>query len=221
MYQSQLTKTLSQAAPKRVLPQLKKEDLQVIKSVGEIILAITAAAGIVTIAAIAPNLFQVLPIFYKKRGYRHRPTDEEIRQKLSKSFYYLKRSGYIRMKMEKGELKMWLTSLGKKKTTKLNFQRLIVARPKHWNRKWWQVAADIPTEDYKNAADMLRWKLKEMKFYPLQRTLWLYPFDPRKELDLIIRHYGIEKFVTVMEINRLDKSDERMVKSYFHKHNIF
>lgn len=54
-----------------------------------------------------------------------------------------------------------------------------------------------------------------MKFYPLQRTLWLYPYDPRLEIEFLIQHYGIERFVTVMEVNRLDRDDERVLKAYF------
>ena len=63
-------------------------------------------------------------------------------------------------------------------------------------------------------------KLKDMGFYPLQRTLWFYPFDPRKELESVLRRYDIGRFVTVMEVNRLDKSDEKIMKKYFRSQKI-
>lgn len=54
-----------------------------------------------------------------------------------------------------------------------------------------------------------------MGFFPLQRTLWFYPYDPRSEVEFIITYYGIERFVTVMEIYRLDKDDESKMLSHF------
>ena len=82
------------------------------------------------------------------------------------------------------------------------------------------MAADIPTKEHKTAADALRRKLKEMNFYSLQRTLWFYPHDPRLEIDWIVRIYHIERFVTIMEISRLDLDDaEKMVK-FFRKQKI-
>jgi hypothetical protein len=79
------------------------------------------------------------------------------------------------------------------------------------------VAADIPTKDHRQGADLLRRKLKQMGFYPLQRSLWFYPFDPRPEIEFICREFGVANFVTVMEINRLDVQDEKLLKKHFSK----
>jgi hypothetical protein len=54
-----------------------------------------------------------------------------------------------------------------------------------------------------------------MGFYPLQRTLWLYPFDPREEIRFVVEHFGISQFVTVLEISRMDKEDESRMKDFF------
>ena len=83
------------------------------------------------------------------------------------------------------------------------------------------MAADIPTKGYRQGADALRAKLKQMGFCPLQRTLWFYPYDPRKQLEVIVNHYGIGEFVTVMEISRMDIQDEKVLKKYFNLLRIF
>ena len=76
-------------------------------------------------------------------------------------------------------------------------------------------AADIPTKNYRRGADMLRRKLKELGFFSLQRTLWFYPFDPRKELEYVVNSFGIANFVTLMEVSRLDRDDEEIMKKFF------
>ena len=119
------------------------------------------------------------------------------------------------MKQTPNDFFISLTKLGKKRLQKMNYVNLTIEKHLSWDGKWWQIAADIPTKKYKWAADLFREKLIKMKFFPLQRTLWLYPFDPRKEIEFIIQHFGIERFVTLMEICRLDKDDERRMKRFF------
>lgn len=74
--------------------------------------------------------------------------------------------------------------------------------------------ADIPKE-YKNAADNFRRKLRQMKFYPLQRTVWLYPFDPRVEVDFVSTFLRVERFVTTMKVTKLEQSDAKILTDYF------
>ena len=57
-----------------------------------------------------------------------------------------------------------VTPRGKKRLEKLTFASFVIPKPENWNKKWWLVAADIPTKDHKLAADALRRKLKKMGF---------------------------------------------------------
>jgi DNA-binding transcriptional regulator PaaX len=97
----------------------------------------------------------------------------------------------------------------------MSFDHLSITRPKVWNRHWWVVLADIPSKDFRVQADMFRKKLKNMEFYPLQRTVWIHPFDPRDEIDFVSVHYGIERFVTVLEATTLHADDRERLEKYF------
>ena len=118
------------------------------------------------------------------------------------------------------DVKIFLTGAGRRRLKKFNIENPVIPKPAKWNKKWWLVAADIPTREYKLAADAFRDKLKEMRFCGLQRTLWIYPFDPRREIEVLASYYRIGHFVTVMEINRLDLDDESALKSFFKREKI-
>ncbi len=199
--------------------ELNSEQIKIIGDVSKVILVVIASAGLITLAAVAPNILSAVGKLYKFKGKKLTRREKEI--KTARAFYYLKNSGLIKFKTTKNDVKLFLSSLGKKKMEQISFQALRVAKPKNWDGKWWQVAADIPTKGYRQAADALRSKLKQMGFFPLQRTLWFYPYDPRKQLEIVVNHYGIGKFVTIMEVSRMDIQDEKILKNYFNLNRIF
>jgi len=194
---------------------LTEEQISKLKTAAGVALAVIAAGGVISLSVLAPNLLAALGSLHKQlKGGRKRTAKDKARE-ASRVVYYLKRNGYINMEPDEKGWKIRLSNLGKKKLIDLNIESLIVPRQRQWNGKWWQVAADIPTEHYRNMADLLRDKLKAMHFYSLQRSLWYYPYDPRREVEFASQFYGISHFVTVMEISRLDKDDEEMLVRYF------
>lgn len=220
VYYEKIGAIVRAASPEDLKPVLSEKQIEKLTTVGHVILATIATAGLITIAATMPNALGALSLLHKKR-YPHRKfTKQQRDRKTTDTFYYLKRSGYIKMKRTKGDFKILLTSLGRKRLKKLNFETLSVPRPPSWDGKWWQIAADIPTKTHKYGADLLRQKFKDMNMFPLQRTLWFYPFDPRSEVEFIANRFNIGRFVTVMEINRLDKDDEKRMLDFFHHQKV-
>lgn len=211
----QVRSIISQTVPDDKKPRFTDEQIDKIKTAGAITLTILGIAGVITLSAVAPNVLSVLGRTLFKNSRNKRFTKKQKVTKVARTFYYLKDRGYIKMKPSGKDFKIFLTKLGKRRLKKLEFEHLTITKPKKWDGKWWQIAADIPTEDYKWAADLFREKLMLMNFFPLQRTLWFFPFDPRDEIDFILSHFGIERYVTVMEINRLDRDDERKLKNFF------
>ncbi len=193
---------------------LSQEQIEKLKTASHVALSLFAVVGVTTISLVAPNLLQLLkPLLKNKR--RQSVGDSRGQKEVSRTFYYLKRHGYIKFRQVAGDVEVSLTDAGKDRLRQMDFQHLCVRPKKRWDGKWWQIAADIPTLSHRAGADLLRKKLKRMGFFPLQRSLWFFPFDPRAEIEFICRHYGIEQFVTVMEINRMDEEDESKLKIYF------
>ncbi len=216
---AQIKNIISRAIPEDRNPRFSPGQVEKLKTAGAIALTIVGMAGAVALSAITPNIFWAIDKIFFQKSNRHY-TKKEKTQKISRTFYYLKDHGYIRMKPTARDLIISLTKLGRKKFANVTFETLAVEKVRPWDGKWWGIVADIPTEDYKWAADLFRNKLKEMKFFHLQRTVWLYPYDPRREIEFIAQHFGIARFVTVMEINRLDKDDEKPMKKFFRAEGI-
>ncbi|MBL8030817.1 MAG: hypothetical protein JNK33_00615 [Candidatus Doudnabacteria bacterium] len=188
-------------------------DVEKFKTVGGLALAVLAVVGTAAVAAVAPNLISAIYKLYKFQG-KHL-TKKQAEKRAAQTLYYLKRTGVIRIHKSAGEAFFELTSLGMARRAKLDFDTIAVQKPVAWDGKWWLVAADIPTKTHRLAADYFRKKLADMGFKSLQRTLWFYPYNPSKELQIVAEHYGIQQFVTLMEISRLDVADESMLRRHF------
>lgn len=192
--------------------ELTPNQINRLKTATDILLSIIGTAGLVMVSVVAPNALQAFNSAFKRQGHRFPFKDRQ--KKLARSFYYLKDRGYIKLKPKNKDFEIQLTDKAKNKIRKLKFDTLEIKKPLIWDRKFWQVAADIPVE-HKKAAGRLRTKLKQIGFYSLQRTLWFYPYDPRREIELLIQEYRIDRFVTIMKIAKLDYVDDKILRDHF------
>ncbi len=196
------------------------EQIERARSIGELGLAVIAILGIVTVAAVAPNLLIAIDKFFIRK-HKRRLTHAEKEEKTAQTIYYLKRHGLIHLKQQKGDWIINLTKLGNARITRLQFDLMHIAKPTGWDGKWWLVAGDIPTKTHRHWADLLRKKLKKLGFYSLQRTLWLYPYNPIKEINIVVGYYHLQRFITIMEIAQLDVDDKKLMMDHFRKEKIF
>ncbi len=67
---------------------------------------------------------------------------------------------------------------------------LKIKKQKKWDRKWRLVIFDI-VEFKKNHREAFRGKLKQLGFYPLQKSVWIYPFDCQPEIELLKDFFGL------------------------------
>lgn len=216
---ARLSAVVSKATGKDLI-NFTDEQMKALTTLSGVALAVLATAGIVTLSFLAPNILSASKQIFKIAGHGKRLSKKEKVKRISRAFYYLRSSKLIIMKPEADDFTIELTSLGKERHSELHFESLRIPKPKKWNGKWWLVAADIPTREHRSGADSLRLKLRALGFCSLQRTLWIYPYDPRQEMRLILSRYNISQFVTLMEINRLDREDELKAKQFFNKRSI-
>jgi len=74
----------------------------------------------------------------------------------------------------------------------LQIDALKIKRPKKWDKKWRIIVFDI-SELKKLYRDAFRGKLKELGFYPLQKSVWICPFDCRDEIELLREFFGLKE----------------------------
>jgi hypothetical protein len=212
----QIKSEIEKTAPKPGF-ELSEQQMKLLKTVGEVALAATILGGVVALSAIAPNIFSALDkIFGKKQHGSRKNTLEKREEQLAKQFYYMRRQGYIQIEKRGELLVVTPTKRGRQRLAKLKFQTLYVKKPRKWKKTWWLVTADIPKE-LRVAANYFQKKLKQMDFYPFQRTVWVHPFDPREEIESVAAHYRVSPFVTVMEIKQFERSDNDVLENFFGK----
>jgi len=213
---SSLTKIINESLPEPFF-ELTDDKIASFKKYSELLMSVLSMATLLTMTVVAPNAIQALKIFEKKKGKRI--SQKELKLKTRNIFYFLRRRGYIEFERRGDDYEMRITDRGKEIIKRLNFQTLVINHPKSWDGKFWQIAIDIPIK-YKLAADQLREKLKSLDCYPLQRSLWFYPHDPRGEIEFVARAYGVANYVTFMKIERLEVEDEQVLKGYFQGQSI-
>ena len=167
----------------------------------KVALAIIFVAGALTIAAMAPNIFQIFGKKYKRVGCYNK-------RQFQKNFYYLKRKGLVEVIEETDEkMTIRITHKGRQKLVEYSMGEIEIKKPVKWDRKWRIVIFDIPNR-YKNARDALRMKLKELGFYHLQKSTWVYPYPCLDEVLFIAKFFNVEKFIELLTVEEMINDDK-------------
>jgi len=114
---------------------------------------------------------------------------------IRKSLYQLKRHRFIEYKiLPNNEVRVELTKKGKKRFEIYNFEDLKIKSSKKWDRKWRIVIFDIP-EKKKVAREILREKLKKLGFFRIQKSVWVYPYECKDEINFVCEFFNVENYV--------------------------
>lgn len=157
--------------------------------------------GAIFVAASSPyfalNLSRGL---WKTLGGRKPPYKDP---RFKNTFYYLKRRGYLDIKKNNRQIYIHLTSEGRKMAGKYQIDDMNIKTPETWDKKWRVAIFDIPNNtNIKREA--FRGKLKELGFCKIQQSVWVYPYDCKKEIDLLRSFFGLDsgqlRLITTLEI---------------------
>ena len=140
-------------------------------------------SGAVYIAATSP--YFILNLMKALKNSRKYP-----KKRVYDTFYRLEKEGCIQIKKTNKQIYISLTKKGKKKAGWLQIDSLKIKRPKKWDGKWRVVIFDI-VELKKTYREAFRGKLKELGFYPVQKSVWACPFDCRDEINLLRDFFGL------------------------------
>ena len=110
-----------------------------------------------------------------------------------------------------------LTERGMLRAINFGFRRLndkcsAEHKKEKWDGKWRMVAFDIPDSCVKGRK-ALRYRLKMGGFYEFQKSLFIYPYDCRREIDAFIKLFKLEKYVRFGLMDYIDNQD--MLKFHF------
>lgn len=125
-------------------------------------------------------------------------------ESLHKAIKNLYRSKLVASKEnDDGSVIMTLTEKGKLVTLRYNIENLKLPKFENWDGLWRVVLFDIP-EKKKKARDALSFKLKQIGFYPLQKSVFIYPHECKKELDFLIEFFELRPYVRLLTVKETD-----------------
>ena len=143
-----------------------------------------AISGAVCVAATSPYFgISILKSFKNAKKYK--------RKRAYDAFYRLKKDGYINIKKINNQIYISLTEKGKKRAGWLQIDALKINKPKKWDKKWRLIIFDI-AQSKVNIREAFRGKLRELGFYPLQKSVWIHPYPCEDEVQLLKDFFGLD-----------------------------
>jgi len=135
------------------------------------------------------------------------------KKKVSDTFYNLRRQGLIEIQRKNHQIYISLTEKGREKAGWLQIDGLKIKKPKKWDGKWRLVIFDI-SQLKKLYREAFRGKLKELGFYPLQKSVWVHPFDCQAEIELLRDFFGLtEKEIRLVVAENIGK--DKNLREFF------
>jgi len=161
-------------------------------NIKKVILGSVAAAGVISVAVLAPNVLGALG----KLGFLPNKRQKEI---IRASRERLVRQGLLRWE----DNKLRLTPTGTAALRKLELADYKLQKPKRWDGKWRVLIFDIP-EKRKGLRDKVRRTLTAVGFVRLQDSVWLYPYDCEDLIVLLKADFKIGKDLLYLIVDSLE-----------------
>lgn len=175
------------------------------RNLTEAILRILAAGVVLPAILVMPGIGK---LFVDRRNSWQKFDEKKLKPRIKN---LLKRK-LVAIKEEDGQMVVKLTEKGKTLLLRYDLDRMKIKKPSSWDGKWRLVIFDIPNEQ-KQARELFREKLKQLEFYPLQKSVFLTPFPCFSEIEFLRQVLGVGEYVRVLIVQRLE--GEKLFKHHF------
>ncbi len=172
------------------------------KSLTKEILFMAIVGPVVLSSLFLPNAPQMLKPLIKWR----KNWNKIDRRRIYEAIKRLNKKRLVNL-IEKGdEVYIEITENGKKLIKKFDYENIELPKYKKWDKKWRLVTFDIPDKK-KRERNAFSEKLKDLGFYPLQESVFIYPYDCRDEIDFMCEFLFIEPYVNYFIVDSIDKRE--------------
>lgn len=152
---------------------------------------------------------ELLKPYYKRYPSQFKNYLDHLKwRRVDKNNYYqklwrLEKQGYInRYKQGKKNI-LKLTKIGMKKALKYTLKNCKIKSPQKWDKKWRVVVFDIP-EEKKSFRELIRLKLKNLGFFQLQKSVWVYPYECKEIIDSLKFVYSLNAYIQYMVVETIE-----------------
>jgi len=200
--------------PKNIFFRAKSKKMDTkTKGAAKLILKFLLVSGLIATACVSPRFASTVMRLMQKDVACKNKFSKDNSKRFYSAFYYLRKKGMIDVRYEGRQMYISLTKEGKKKAGRFQIDDLKIKKPKKWDNKWRILIFDIQDKQ-KAKREALRGKLKEMDLYQLQKSVWVYPYDFKKEIVLLREFFGLEDGeMKIIEASKIE-NDEPLREFY-------
>ena len=137
----------------------------------------------------------------KKASQEWKKINERYLRETIKRLYQSKLVDYKEDK--DGTVVLTLSEKGKKLVLKYDLDKIKIKKPAHWDKLWRLVIFDIPEEE-RTGRTVLAAKLKEIGFYPIQKSVFIHPYECKNEIDFIVEMFNLAPYVRFLRVKYVD-----------------
>src|SRR3989344_7129733 len=162
--------------------------------------------AILLLGGIALSLSATTKKQFKILGEIHdelKDIDERFLKRSIKALYESKVIDYKENK--NGTMTIILSDEGKKRVLAYDLTNMKIKKPNKWDKKWRIVSFDIP-ENKKIIRRSLNHHFRKIGFYNFQKSIYVYPYDCKSEIDYIIEVYNAREFVRFIVAEYVDNA---------------
>ncbi len=152
---------------------------------------VIGAAGIISLAAVAPGLLGIFGTYknFSRSRARHYESPAHIRKIVTK----MQRSGLVYMYERRGDTVVRLTEKGRRELSRYIMKEKLI-KPLRWDGYWRIIIFDI-SEKRRYARDRIRMHIEELGFVKLQNSVWVYPYECEELVALLKADFEVGKEV--------------------------
>ena len=171
------------------------------------VLLLLEAGLVLSLTRRPDHYFRIL----KKASKEWKKINERYLRETIKKLYQSKLIDY--KENNDGTVMLTLSEKGKNKILKYDLDKIEIKKPARWDKLWRLVIFDIPEEE-RAGRTALAAKLKELGFYPMQKSVFIHPYECKNEIDFIVEIFNLAPYVRFLRVKDIDV--ELDLKERFH-----
>ena len=115
-------------------------------------------------------------------------------------------------KSQQGDYSLKLTDQGKEWAKQCSLENMAIKKEKKWDQTWRVIISDIP-EGRKKTRERFRFLLKNLGFFPLQKSVYVHAFHCLEEIEMIVETLFLKKYVKIILSHYID--NDRKIRDFF------
>lgn len=182
---------------------------QILKAVAAV--AVTGIA--ITAFAVFPGLVVVVRELLEPDPAAYRRARERQEKRIQQAVLRLRRRRLVRLEERGKEMFLVVTRQGISEVKKFEFEELTLPARGPWDGRWRLAMFDVP-EKFKRGRETFRNKIHSLGFFPLQKSVFVFPHECREEIEFVAHFCDIARYTEYVTCDDLGQSEARVRKHF-------